>query len=680
MTHPRAWGSAALQMVLPYLLVCLIAVPGRSEAFTVAPVMQFVGSAEPQLLYAWSIASIGDFNGDGYEDLVVGGRSESVASHGWVYFGGPAADSNGDVLLLRDPLLTFSPYTPVASAGDMNGDGFGDIVVATPSSGIEGQARVYFGGSNPDGIPDLTLQDWAGNWLAFAPQAVAAADYNGDGISDLALGAPGYWDNFNYGGDDVGRTYLFFGGKAADGEADLILESPSMPLPGSFFQGFGGVVAAAGDLNGDTFGDLIVAPHHPYNHLPFVKTFMYLGGPNIDSIPDGSMATIPRSNLPGQGPLITSAGDLNGDGYGDVAVEAIVLPASGSGPATFVVHIYFGKSEMSFSTSPDLTLDTDSTDGLRASSVSGGRDVNGDGYPDLVVGSPLQAAAYIYFGGAAFDATPDIVLTGERSDTWFGASGALADWTGDGIADVVITAPNTFNGVPSHVFIYDVAEPLRARVLPNAERRPIPIADAAPAPLRMRFEPLDNSYASGDVDPASIRLRSDATGEVSEIPATAGKASPEGDWDRNGVTDLLASFSGSDLARLFSNVGGRKTVDVTLEGRLRSRRRFAAPFSLTIVGTGPRRDLTAAVQPNPLNPRGTLSFRTESLGFVTARLFDLQGRCVRVLLQRQTLAPGNHQLPIDGRDDAGHDLASGVYFYRVDSPDGPARGRIVVAK
>jgi len=646
--------------------------------------MRIVGPAQFAPYFAWSIASAGDFNGDGFEDLVVAGSTgPEPSSHGRVYFGGPGADSIEDVVLLRDPLIPRTIIvTPVARAGDMNGDGFGDIIVTTPTYTTDvGQAYVYFGGRSPNGVPDLKLHERPFNEplssSIYKPSA-AAADFNGDGFDDVLLGAPGA--NIDPFGDPLGRAYLYLGGAAPDGEADLLLETPSKPIVGESFLAFGGVVAPAGDVNGDLFEDFLVAPGRAVYQTFWEKTFVYLGGTRIDSIPDASLHTgAPYSGLGAQGqPLVTTAGDLNGDGFGDFAAVSTMPPPSGSGSVVHPIHLYLGNPAMTFDRNPDLAFELPGE--RTATSVSGGRDVNGDGHPDLSVGSGLSSSAYVYLGGPGFDALPDITVTGDRNTIWFGAGLALVDWTGDGVADIAVTAPNKLNGVPPQVFVYDLAEPLPARVLRDGERRPIPIADSAPAPLRMRFEPVDESYASGDVDPASIRLRSKATGEVSEISAIAGKASAEGDWDRNGVTDLLASFSGADLARLFSNVVGRKTVDVTLEGRLRSRRRFEAPVSLTIVGTGPRGGLTAAVQPNPLNPRGTLSFRTESPGPVTARLFDLHGRCVLTLLRRAALNAGDHQIPIDDQDETGRPLASGVYFYRIDSPDGTARGRLVVAK
>lgn len=308
------------------LLILLLSVTvGGSEAAGIEPVLRIVGPTEPLLFFAWSIANAGDFNGDGYDDLVVHGSSETIPAHGRVYFGGPAADAVEDILLLQDPGLYVSHPVEVATAGDMNGDGFSDIVVPTPSSPIHGgQARIYFGGRIPDGVADLRLRDITFDFLSFPAENAAAADFNGDGFDDVLLGAPGYVDQNENFEDTKGRAYLFLGGATPDGDPDLIFESPSNQAVGEYFIRFGGVVAPAGDLNGDAFGDFLVAPRGGPYPLGFAKAFVYLGGARLDSIPDASIITEPESDQRGRGPVMTAAGDLNADGLNDVAMLAKV--------------------------------------------------------------------------------------------------------------------------------------------------------------------------------------------------------------------------------------------------------------------------------------------------------------------------------------------------------------------
>jgi hypothetical protein len=90
--------------------------------------------------------------------------------------------------------------------------------------------------------------------------------------------------------------------------------------------------------------------------------------------------------------------------------------------------------------------------------------------------------------------------------------------------------------------------------------------------------------------------------------------------------------------------------------------------------------LAAAVYPNPLNPRAMLGFTTTKPGFVRVRLFDLNGRMVRQVLDAPTVEPGYHEVAIDGVDAEGRRLASGVYFFRVEAREGLSQGRLAVVK
>jgi flagellar hook assembly protein FlgD len=86
------------------------------------------------------------------------------------------------------------------------------------------------------------------------------------------------------------------------------------------------------------------------------------------------------------------------------------------------------------------------------------------------------------------------------------------------------------------------------------------------------------------------------------------------------------------------------------------------------------------VSPNPFNPSGVLTFRTYLAGPVSVHMFDLHGRLVRTLAVIPSLAAGPHELRVDGQDDRGRAMASGVYFYRIQSRDGTTVGRVAILK
>ena len=105
--------------------------------------------------------------------------------------------------------------------------------------------------------------------------------------------------------------------------------------------------------------------------------------------------------------------------------------------------------------------------------------------------------------------------------------------------------------------------------------------------------------------------------------------------------------------------------------------RFAAPLHLKV--DAGKKGLAAAVSPNPMNPTAALTFRTRQPGPARVVLFDVRGRVVRVLLDEPALAPGYHDLAV-GRDASGRDLPSGVYFYRIVTPEGSGSGKLVMMK
>ncbi len=90
--------------------------------------------------------------------------------------------------------------------------------------------------------------------------------------------------------------------------------------------------------------------------------------------------------------------------------------------------------------------------------------------------------------------------------------------------------------------------------------------------------------------------------------------------------------------------------------------------------------LDATLSPNPLNPQAKLYFVTTRPGFVRVHMFDIQGRMVRTLMNEANVPGGQHTLTVDGRDAHGAKLASGVYFWRLESTEGNLKGRMTIMK
>jgi hypothetical protein len=167
----------------------------------------------------------------------------------------------------------------------------------------------------------------------------------------------------------------------------------------------------------------------------------------------------------------------------------------------------------------------------------------------------------------------------------------------------------------------------------------------------------------------------------SSIPAMC-KSIVDHDRNHNGIAEIRVCFTRNDLKALFASLpNGTSNVIVTLEGGLVGGGKFQGTtpvhvVKLSFLGAG----TLASVSPNPLNPQAKLTFVTTLPGLASVQVFDLNGRLVRNLMAEQSLSPGVHEVTVDGRNEQGNRLASGVYYYRVRSVDGITKGTFVMLK
>src|SRR6185503_15215080 len=196
----------------------------------------------------------GDVNGDGYADVIGGADGNDAgggnAGRAYVYYGGPGADAVADLTLTGAAAGDQYGFS-VSTAGDVNGDGYADVIVGAYRNGAggvdAGRAYVYYGGPVADATADLTLTGAASD-DQFGYSVSTAGEVNGDGYADVIVGAV----RNDAGGVDAGRAYVYHGGPAADAIADLTLTGAAA---GDFF---GVSVTTAGDMNGDRYADVIV--------------------------------------------------------------------------------------------------------------------------------------------------------------------------------------------------------------------------------------------------------------------------------------------------------------------------------------------------------------------------------------------------------------------------------------
>jgi hypothetical protein len=215
----------------------------------------------------------------------------------------------------------------LASAGDVNGDGFADVIVGSLcfSCGSMGAAYLYLGGAGGLSAPSVVANDAGDTNASFGDSVASAGDVNGDGYADVIVGADGV-DSY------AGAAFVYLGGAMG-----LSALATALPSPGQIEGTFGVVVGSAGDLNSDGYADVIVGAETEAAMLSLATVYVYLGGPSglqttpIERIPDSERSRFAES--------VVSAGDLNRDGFGD-----LIVGATGSITSGGAAYVYFGSA------------------------------------------------------------------------------------------------------------------------------------------------------------------------------------------------------------------------------------------------------------------------------------------------------------------------------------------------
>jgi hypothetical protein len=234
------------------------------------------------------------------------------------------------------------------------------------------------------------------------------------------------------------------------------------------------------------------------------------------------------------------------------------------------------------------------------------------------------------------------------------------------------------DGVNSDTKTFLISVANRARIWPAraflANRDvTIPLAAAGKPAFEVLVEPSGDQYSLADLKPGSFTLR--FPGGPADILAELvnnGKTKHAVDRDGNGTAELPVWFATENLrTALRGEEPGRRTLEAVLSGGLVNGDVIEAPVTLRVIVTGGKSMIRVA--PNPSNPEAVLSFETAATGFARVRIFDPSGRCVGTILDERLLPAGSHQVRLKG-------FSSGIYFYRVDTPEGASTGRFVVLK
>jgi hypothetical protein len=416
--------------------------------------------------FGWSVACAGDVNGDGYSDLIVGvpfgGGAYKNEGAAHVFHG-----SSGGLSLIPDWSKSPTEEgaaefgLSVASAGDVNGDGFDDVIVGCPYYSNEqtrvGAAYAYFG--SKEGLSELP--DWFARAYGvpanFGLSVAAAGDVNGDGYGDVIVGAPYHTSAYTW---EQGCAFIYYG------KADGLNESSDWehcPYTEDTNAHYGYSVACAGDVNGDGYADVIVGmPGEKRGLEPNMGMAMiYLGsaqGPDDEEAWEigPSMVNPPLNAYFGSS--VATAGDVNGDGYSDVIVGAPYDPmmeGETQPMAEGYAYVYYGGPGRLNDNEPDWGVQSNQEGSSLGISVAGAGDINGDGYADVIVGTPFfdngeqdEGAVFVWYGyDTGLTGVSGWSAQGNQIGARLGYSLASAgDVNGDGYDDIIIGAPNASTG------------------------------------------------------------------------------------------------------------------------------------------------------------------------------------------------------------------------------------------
>ncbi|MDP2313236.1 MAG: MopE-related protein [Pseudomonadota bacterium] len=385
-----------------------------------------------------SIANNGDFNGDGYDDVVVGQAYHDIApriDNGQVHLWyGPVDTTDSitthDVAIVGDSAISSDQFGWSSRfAGDVDGDGTDDLLSSAWKADATDTGRTYLflGGTTPTTVTDAFATFSAGGTNDYAGVAIDGGDIDGDGLADVVVSAY----NRTSGAGEVG----VWNAGAIGGGAESFSTDATVLITGVTAQdNLGYAAALAPDLDGDGFRDLVVGAPASSSASGTGTAYVFYG---VDTLSGTVTADTADAILTGTaandrfGLAVAGLADLDGDGYGDFAVTADKDDTAGADAGALYVYTTAPTGSATGASVATAIVTGEAAGDFLGRTVAGLGDVNGDGFSDLFVGATGYDAGGLSLSGATY------IVYGPTTPGTSSATGYDARFTGANTADAV---------------------------------------------------------------------------------------------------------------------------------------------------------------------------------------------------------------------------------------------------
>lgn len=447
----------------------------NAASFSLGTFIQYTGEGAYDA--AGTALAFGDINGDGYEDVLIGApkTSSSSTSLPAVYLSYGRSDR------LLGGSLSFSRITKFEgefvddstgaqmATGDINGDGFDDILIASRNHDAEGTARglvsLVYGRRRP--LESVSLSD--SSVVEFTGEAdyyrlgdsIATGDVNGDGYDDIFIGSQRSDEDGSccY----SGAGYLIYGQADALSSIDM-LDPRVVRIAGDANYDYGGFAVAVGNIDGDGYEDLLFsAPYHRVSSGTEGIVYLIRGNStqlNSMSVNDADVISFSGESSGDLAGYSLGIGDVNADGFDDILIGAIGNDEGGTGAGA--VYLVYGQSSLTSRSLSDSSIvqftGKAAGDQTGRYTISLG-DINGDAFDDVVLSGWYNddtgnnsGAVYFIFGQSeplsslGLSDSTITQFTGEAEQDYAGRTVAVGDANGDGKADVLVAATGNDEG------------------------------------------------------------------------------------------------------------------------------------------------------------------------------------------------------------------------------------------